>query len=216
MSIITTGTTSPIYFALSTDLINGKLPCFVHVGSKVCLMDLQQWFIVQQDNSLESYSEFVIALDDMHFRVLDGDVWACSYYADNIVASGTRIIGILTGSKLVHIAFNHATNGDGKVEYHIGNNVDFSGGSPLPLLNHNVSILTGALTVIIANPTIINSGSIVRTIYLPGGSGTGRVGGRSPLSQEFVLHQNSKLYFTFTNLDGKDGIYNPVIDFYEI
>lgn len=158
----------------------------------------------------------LVAENEFHYKVHEGLLWSASYFQTGLAQNGTVTIGITTGTKDVHIAFIHSASGDARIDYY-DKTVSFTGGTPITIINHDLAVATPPSCSMVSSPTIVGAGSIIRTIYIPGGTGGNRGGGlTSPMEAEYIIPASMQSYLTFTNLDGASGIYNMLVDFYEV
>lgn len=223
------------YKALSSDVANNKIAGANIAGKIVYISDTDEKYFISSTLELVPYipkeisfaSKYgmlqlsqtkygIVAADEFHFHVHDGTLWSASYFQTGIPANAAVSIGITTGARAVHLGLNHSASGDGRVDIYGAST--FSGGTLLGIVNHNLSIVAseGNPDVVISlSPTISVAGSIIRTTYIPGGTGGQRVGGINPFSREFIVPPSTQSRMVYTNLDGNNSIYNAVLDFYE-
>lgn len=232
-------TSFPNYICESIDIDeNGRVSGASIIGLTVYVGDLGIWKIIDDDLVLIDYNIANTAIqpanniatldqgaskiayvtgDEMHYKLHNGYLWSASFMTTGISSNTTIIFSMQTGLLDCHLGITYITNGDGKIEYLGG--VTLSGGTKLSILNYNLNISASVgnpYASIYYNPTLTGTPSVLRTVYLTGGSGGTKTGSISPLSKEFIVPANNQIVVRYTNINGNSGIFNAIMDFYEV
>lgn len=139
---------------------------------------------------------------DAHTHIHRGQMFTADYDVAAL-ANNASIDIILTtpADDYPHLNINAGIGGDGLL--YIYEDVVFTGGTLLTIVNHKFTSTNTAGEVLLHTPTVSDVGNNKITHYIPGGTGGISVGGVGGRSEELILKPSTNYLIRLTNVSGQ-------------
>ena len=163
----------------------------------------------------------LVVFDEMHDRIIEGKTFMIGSYVSppGIPADSSGGILLCVGSKDVH--FNYSTRTDGDCIFEIMENVQVTNsGTLMPFFNANRTSSTTINSAMWANPTVTNSGLVIYSALLLGGSGADTKFASAPagtgvLGDDLMLANGSCYWIQYRNICGRNMLADFDADMHE-
>lgn len=147
------------------------------------------------NNGQSSYSQQLVH---------NGVIAQASYRVASVNNDATLDLLIITADSNVHINVEFSCGGDFFLSIYEGVTAS-DNGTGLTLYNTNRQATTTYTTTVFHTPTVSDTGTEIRSLYIPGGTGGNSIGnsdGELARSPEVILKKNTKYLYRATNKAG--------------
>ena len=168
-----------------------------------------------QSHSIDSIHAGPIVTDALHHETHDGNAYDTCRQFLTLANGGSADIFMAVGTiKQPHMTIELGVGGDGTFELFEGTTVSDSGTS-ITSFNMNRSSPNITDSKLFHTPVVTASGTVLCTMFLPGGTKQQATGGQGGQRDEWMLHTGSTYMFRIINRAGGNKNYSFKLQYYE-
>lgn len=156
----------------------------------------------------------IVVIDSVHAQIHNGNVYSASIYNESVADDASISLLLNTGNREVHFASQVDSGGDSIVEILEG--IEYTGGTPITIINKNRTSLNTPLTTVYNNPTITTSGTTLFNAFVIGGVKNFASGGNVRNNTEWELNENETYAIRVTNKAGNAQAISIILEMYEL
>lgn len=172
---------------------------YQRVGNNIRMVDSNGVEIVA-----DSISGGLKVIDVVHYEIHQGETFTAGYmspHESDVADDGTIDVVIESGSKYLHMIARASFGGDFEAYLYEAPDID-ADGTPITPQNHKRTGGEATTATIVHSPTVNATGTLLESLFLPGGTGGNSIGIIGSQREEWITNLNTKYLIRLINRAG--------------